>query len=94
MRRLCEIFQKYGHLENLNDLMTMVNNQVAEWDTVDNKKQMSSITSSLRGRVEFARSNEALFVDSIVDQMERAYFDKAIEKTATILLTQRKLCLT
>ena len=87
MRRLCEIFQKYGHLENLNDLMTMVNNQVAEWDTVDNKKQMSSITSSLRGRVEFARSNEALFVDSIVDQMERAYFDKAIEKTATILLT-------
>ena len=90
VRRLCCIFRKYGHLFNLIDLLTMVNQEVSTWNTPDHKKQVSVISSSLTGKVEFRRKEDKV-IEAVLNTLEHLLFEKTIEHSTNQLIVHHRL---
>ena len=73
MTRLCKVLRESGHLHNLLDLLTMVNQQVSDWDE-PKLKQASFISSSLCANVKFHRQEDKL-VETVLDIYENRLFE-------------------
>jgi hypothetical protein len=68
----------------------MVNQEVSTWNTPDHKKQVSVISSSLTGKVEFRRKEDKV-IEAVLNTLEHRLFEKTIEHSTKQLIADHRL---